>query len=207
MSSPDLPLILAAAIVAQASPGPSNFAIIGTALQSGRRSGLSLASGVTTGSLAWSLAAALGLGAVMAAHVWMVEVLRYAAGAYLLFLAYRSARSVFAPHDTRLSEAAVALSPGRAYLKGLALHLTNPKAIFFFGSLYSLGVSPQASLMDLLTVVGAVGLQSALVFHGYALLFSSPVAARAYVRARRVFEALFALAFAGAGVKILTSRL
>ena len=48
----DLPLILAAAFVSSASPGPATLAIADTAMQAGRRSGLALAAGVVTGSLA-----------------------------------------------------------------------------------------------------------------------------------------------------------
>ena len=55
-------------------------------------------------------------------------------------------------------------------------------------------------------MIGAVGLQSLLMFHGYALLFSSPPLARAYARARRGFEALFALAFGAIALKVLTTR-
>jgi threonine/homoserine/homoserine lactone efflux protein len=98
-------------------------------------------------------------------------------------------------------------SAGRAYASGLALHLTNPKAILFFGSLYAVGVPAQASPLTLLTIIAAVAVQSALVFHGYALLFSSAPAVRVYLRLRRWFEGAFALAFGYAGFKILTAKL
>jgi threonine/homoserine/homoserine lactone efflux protein len=47
----NLPLILLAALVASASPGPATLAIAGTSMASGRASGLALVSGITTGSL------------------------------------------------------------------------------------------------------------------------------------------------------------
>lgn len=89
----------------------------------------------------------------------------------------------------------------------MAIHLTNPKAIFFFGSVYSLGVPPTATLSEIATVVIAVGIQSALIFHGYALLFSSAPMARGYVKARRWFEAVFAVSFVLLGLKILSAKL
>ena len=52
-----------------------------------------------------------------------------------------------------------------------------------------------------------LAVQSALVFHGYALLFSSRPLAAGYMRLRRWFEATFALAFGYAGFRILTARL
>ncbi len=202
----NLPLILLAALIASCSPGPATLAIAGTSMSAGRGYGLVLASGITTGSLTWSVGAALGLGAVMLANAWAFEMIRYFGACYLLFLAYKSARSAMTPGDLparRLSTPTLRT----AYGKGLALHLTNPKAILFFGSLFAVGVPPGSPPEALIMVILAVGLQSALVFHGYALLFSSPPMMTGYMKLRRWFEAVFALAFGAAGMKILTTRL
>ena len=205
-SSINLYLILAAALVASGSPGPATLAIASTSMAHGRRAGLALASGVTTGSLCWSCVAAFGLGAVMLAHAWLFEAARYLGAGYLLFLAWKSARHALAPTASALPGAAGAPSGRRAFRQGLALHLTNPKAILFFGSLYSIGVPQDATATDLLWIIAAVGIQGAVVFHGYALLFSNYRMINCYLRLRRAFEAVFALAFAAAGIKILTSR-
>ncbi|MEK9968338.1 MAG: LysE family translocator [Ferrovibrio sp.] len=202
----NLPLILAAALLATGSPGPATLAIAGASMKSGRGFGLALASGVSTGSLIWSTAAAFGLGAVMLANAWLFEMLRYFGGAYLLWLAIRSARSAMTPGTIEARGGAYA-SRSRAYATGLGLHLTNPKAILFFGSLYAIGVPAQASPQTLLIIIGAVAVQSAAVFHGYALLFSSRLLANGYMRLRRWFEGTFALAFGYAGFRILTARL
>ena len=199
-------LILGAALIASGTPGPANVAIAGTSLNMGRRLGLALASGVTTGSLMWSVAAASGLSALMLANAWVIEAIRYAGAGYLLFLGLKSAKSALTPSQPMLTGVAVS-SPRRAYAKGLAIHLTNPKAIFFFGSIYSLAVPPTATVGEIATVVIAVGLQSALIFHFYALLFSSAPIARRYMKARRWFEAAFAVAFVVLGLKILSAKL
>ncbi|MGX7707672.1 LysE family translocator [Methylobacterium sp. Gmos1] len=200
----NLPLILAAAFVSTASPGPATLAIADTAMQAGRRAGLTLALGVVTGSLAWSIAAALGLAAVMASSAWALDLLRYAGGAYLMILALKSARNAI----TGAPEAAPGrASPSRNYVKGLALHLTNPKAILFFGSLYTLGLSAQTTHAELALVIAAVGLQSTLIFTGYAWAFSNRRMAQGYRRLRRWFDGVFAVLFAGASLKILAARL
>lgn len=202
----NLPLILGAALLATGSPGPATLNIAGTAMTSGRRHALAMASGVSTGSLMWSTAAAFGLGAVMLANAWIFEAMRYFGAGYLIFLAIKSAKSALTPGDVTTKGGAYS-SARRAYASGLALHLTNPKAILFFGSLYAVGVPAHAEPVTLLTIIGAVALQSTLVFHGYALLFSSAPAVRIYLRLRRGFEGVFALAFGYAGFKILTTRL
>jgi threonine efflux protein len=202
----NLPLILAAAFVASASPGPATLAIADTAIRQGRRTSLAVASGVTTGSMFWSVAAALGLAAIMLANAWAAEMLRYVGAGYLMLLAFRAARQALAP-DTAEPRAVRVMSPGRAYLFGLALHLTNPKPILFFGSLYSIGISPGTAPADLAVAIAAMAVQCCIIFHGYALLFSNAMIARGYDRLRRWFQAAFALAFGAASLRILTARL
>ena len=199
-----LPLVLLAAFVSSAAPGPATLAIAGASMAHGRRRGLALAAGVTTGSWVWSCAAALGLGAVMRTHVWLFESVRVAGAAYLLYLAWRSARSALSTRPASVPARATG-GAARAYATGVALHLTNPKAVLFFGALFSIGLPPGTSTTGLATVVLAVGLQSALVFHGYALLFSDARAAGWYARSRRPFEGAFAVAFAAAGARVLVS--
>ncbi|MGE0847897.1 MAG: LysE family translocator [Flavobacteriaceae bacterium] len=201
-----LPLILLAALVASASPGPATLAIAGASMGAGRRCGMALAGGVMAGSLAWSVTAALGFGALMLAHGWILEAMRYAGAGYLLYLALRSARSAMRKGAAHVSPVLQA-STGRYFTKGLLLHLTNPKAILFFGSLYSIGIPRDASAADIATVVAAVGVQSGAVFFGYAALFSNPAMLRAYGRLRRWFEAAFAALFGAAAVAILGARL
>lgn len=205
MTDINLPMILFAALVASGSPGPATLAIAGTSMSSGRRAGLALASGVTTGSLIWSVSAAFGLGAVMAANVWVFEVIRYAGAGYLLWLAIKAARSAWA--GNRLTAKPLPpTTPARAYGKGVALHLTNPKAVLFFGALYAIGVPPGTPASGLITVILAVGLQSMIMFHLYAIIFSSAPMTAAYTRAKRGFEAFFALAFGAIAFKVLTTR-
>ncbi len=92
-----------------------------------------------TGSLIWSIGAAAGLSAVMLANAWLIETVRYLGAAYLLFLAFKSARRALRPGDAAEPAGFAAGRPARLYMRGLALHLTNPKAILFFGSLHSFG--------------------------------------------------------------------
>lgn len=200
----NLPLILLAALVASASPGPATLAIAGTAMDSGRSSGLFLATGITTGSLVWSVSAALGLGAIMLANAWIFEIIRYVGAGYLMFLAYKAARSAFSQKE--IATRSIVGSRSKLFAKGLLLHVTNPKAVLFFGSLYSLGIPAGASIGDLAIVIAAVGIQSFFIFHGYALLFSSRTMTRIYLQLRRWFEGAFAIAFGAASFKILTAR-
>jgi|SRR6185312_515321 len=201
-----LQLILGAALLVVASPGPATLAIAGTSMQAGRRMGLALASGVVTGSVMWSTAAACGFSALLLANAWVIEAIRYAGACYLLYLAFRSGRSALTARQIR-PEGIASSTFGGTYLRGVALHLTNPKPVLFFGSLFAFAVRASASAGDLATIVAAIAVQTAVIVHFYALLFSSPAVVRGYLKARRWFDAAFALAFGAAGLKILTAKL
>ncbi|WP_420012557.1 LysE family translocator [Tateyamaria sp.] len=206
MSEINLTLILFAALLAAGSPGPATLTIAGTSMASGRKAGLAVAAGVTTGSFMWSVGAAFGLGAIMLANVWLFEVVRYAGAAYLGWLALKSARAAWLGAALKIPPVTQKSLKGH-YAKGLGLHLTNPKAILFFGALYSVGVPPGTPVTGLLIVIGSVGCLSLTMFHGYALIFSSGPMMRGYARAKRVFEAVFAVFFGAAALRILTARL
>lgn len=200
----NLPLILVAAFVASASPGPATLALAGTSMASGRLAGLSLAAGITAGSLTWSISAALGLSAIMLANAWIFEIIRYCGAAYLMYLAYKSAKSALF-QQTVVTRSLVGTKT-TLFRKGLLLHLTNPKAVLFFGSLYSIGIPANTSLSDLALVIAAVGTLSATTFHSYAILFSSKPMTTLYMRMKRWFEMAFAIGFGAASIKILTAK-
>ncbi len=197
--------ILAIACIAAISPGPATLAIAGTSMSAGRRYGLALASGVVAAGMIWSAVAAIGLGAVMHANVWLFELIRYFGAFYLLFLAVKSARSALHTRNATATIQRLA-SPRAAFARGFAVHVMNPKAVLFFGALYSIGVPPDTGPLALLLVFCAVALQGAVLFHGYAIIFSSKMMVNAYMRLRRWFEAVFAIAFAGAAYRMLTAR-
>jgi len=199
-------LIVASAFAAIASPGPATLAIAGASMSRGRYFGLSLAAGVLTGSLVWSATAAFGLAAILHANVWFFVFLKYCGAIYLLFLAFKSLRSAFSVSQLTLTESR-AVSLRGSYFKGLLIHLTNPKAILFFGSLYSIGVPVTAQPIELLSVILAVGLVSTFIFLGYAVLFSNGTARRVYLKSKLLFEGLFSLLFGVASFKLLTSEI
>ncbi|MCF2905742.1 LysE family transporter [Octadecabacter sp. CECT 8868] len=198
-----LPLILFGWAVAGGSPGPATLTISGTAMAHGRAMGLRLAAGVVVGSAIWGIAAALGFSAIMVANAWLFEAIRYAGAGYLLYLAGKSLLSAW--HG----KAVQAQSPSRtgAFGKGLALHLTNPKAILSWGAIYAVVLSADAAPISVAILFCVLSLTSMVVFLGYAVLFSSAPIAAAYLRAKRGFDLTFGVLFGAASLKLLTAKL
>ena len=204
MDEPNWQLMLGAGIFASASTGPATLGIAGTSMHHGRRAGLSLSASIMAGSYIWSATAAFGVSAILLAHVLMLETVRYCCGAYLLWLAFRSLRPAMVPGAGKKADMP---APHGHFMASLALHITNPKPILFFGMLFSIGVPAGTSAGELALVVIIIGLNNAAVFFTYVLLFSNGTLARAYARARRWFEGVFATLFGFAGVQILTMKL
>lgn len=140
----------------------------------------------------------------MQANAWIFEIVRYFGAAYLIFLAFKAAKSALSSKEIAVKS--IKGSKLTLFTKGLLLHITNPKAILFFGSLYSLGVPAGATIGQLTLVILAVGTQSFFIFHGYAFLFSSKVMTTLYLRMRRWFEGAFAIGFGATSVKILAAK-
>jgi len=180
--------------------------IIGTSMEQGRRAGLIFALGILAGSAAWGIAAALGLSAIMLANAWVFEVIRYFGAAYLGWLALKALYSAW------LGDAAAIGKPSKGsartlFLKGAAIHITNPKAILSWASIYAIVAPADATLWVLLGYFGLLYVGSIIVFIGYAVLFSSERAVRIYSNSKRWFNLAFAGFFGFASFKILTAKL
>ncbi|WP_171102782.1 MULTISPECIES: LysE family translocator [unclassified Ruegeria] len=206
MITPAFIAIWFAWLMAGGSPGPATMGIAGTAMNEGRRSGLVFALGICAGSASWGIAAALGLSAIMLANVWVFEVIRYVGVAYLSWLALKALRRAFNSDEVAMGRP-VTGSLGTVFAKGAAIHLTNPKAILSWGSIYAIVAPENAGLSVLLAYFLMLYVGSLLVFIGYAFLFSSERMVRIYRNTRRWFDLAFAGFFGVASYKILTVRL
>lgn len=206
MITPGFVAIWFAWILAGGSPGPATMGIAGTSMSRGRRAGLAFALGICAGSAVMGIAAALGLSAIMLSHGWLFEVIRYAGVAYLSWLAVKALRRAISPGDPELGHP-VSGSLSTVFAKGMGIHLTNPKAILSWGSIYALVAPADASVLLLLGFFALLYSGSLLVFVGYAFLFSSQPAVSVYRRSRRWFDLAFAGFFGLASWKILTARI
>ncbi|MGS2718798.1 LysE family translocator [Eionea flava] len=197
-----------------ASPGPSNLAIMGVAMSSGRRPAMMLALGIILGSGFWGVLAAFGLSTVLTHYVSLLYAMKIAAGFYLLWLAYQSARSAFftaslnkklniSPENSGASINRNNNVYQRLFVRGLLLHLTNPKAIFVWLSIVTFSVPASASSQYMFVVVFGCSLIGIIVFLSYAFLFSTVSAQRVYCRLQVFFDGFLAVLFSIAAMRML----
>ena len=192
-------------IVGTVSPGPANLLIMSTALQQGRSAGVASAFGVITGSFTWGLVSAFGLGALLSTWPALLNALSFFGGCYLCFLAWGALRKSLSGAVPELSSQAKTDSKTQQkyFLYGLALHLTNPKAMFVWISVIALGL-PQGSegLFIPLLIVAVCCITGVFIFGSYALVFSNEGVVRFYLRGSRVIEAVIAAFFSVAGLSL-----
>ncbi|HZG29142.1 MAG TPA: LysE family translocator [Ensifer sp.] len=200
-----LGLVYLTYLITVASPGPSNMAIMGVAMNRGRAHAVALALGVLTGSLCWAGLAAAGISTLLTRYAEALIVMKIGGGLYLLFLAWKSAKSALSAKPGRFSEADPA---GRLiyYRRGVLLHLTNPKSILGWVAIMSLGLRPDAPSHTLVAIIGGCAAIGFTIFVGYALLFSTAAMANGYRKARRAIEGTLALVFGYAGLRLLLSK-
>jgi threonine/homoserine/homoserine lactone efflux protein len=208
-----------------ASPGPSNLAIMGTAMASGRKPALVLSLGIIVGSCFWGVLAAFGLSAVLVHYSSLLFAMKIAAGIYLFWLALRSVRSVISllpkkllptqrpknkivSHQSKKSviDSLSVVDSKEIFFRGLLLHLTNPKAIFVWLSIVTFAMESDAHSQTAFAVVLGCGLIGICVFFTYALLFSTAIAQRIYSKMRIGFESLLAVFFSYAAFRMFTSH-
>ena len=129
-----IPAFMAASALLIVLPGPDNALVVRNALRHGRAIGLRTAAGTLTGVLAWVVAAAFGLSALLRASEIGYDLLRFLGAAYLIWLGVGSLRprgrtsfSTGRGHRRMLD------AGGRAgYLMGVVTNLANPKTGVFF---------------------------------------------------------------------------
>ncbi|MDH6232996.1 threonine/homoserine/homoserine lactone efflux protein [Mesorhizobium soli] len=203
MIASQIALVYGTYLVATASPGPSNMAIMATAMRDGRVPALVLASGVITGSLFWAILAATGISAVLAAYAEALSVVKILGGVYLLYLAFRAGRSARRPVSDMTG--AMAGLPTPPYRQGVLMHIGNPKAVLAWIAIMSLGLRQDAPSGVLPAIIGGCALLGILVFGGYAVIFSTAPMVALYGRLRRWIEGGLCALFAVAGLKLIAA--
>jgi threonine/homoserine/homoserine lactone efflux protein len=124
-----LPGFLVAVVLICLAPGTDMAFIIATSVDRGSGAGVQSAVGMAIGMAVWTIAATLGLGALLHAEPGVFASLRILGALYLLWLGVSTLRSARADAGSETpSPSAVTYLVGR----GMLTNLTNPKILVFF---------------------------------------------------------------------------
>ena len=126
-----LAAFIAASLVLAVTPGPGVLYIVTRSFAQGRRAGLASVAGVAVGNLGNAIAAAVGVGALLAVSSTAFSIVKYAGALYLVCLGVRVLCAQ--PHAVIAGEPV----PSRSRLiirDGFIVALLNPKTAIFFAA-------------------------------------------------------------------------
>jgi threonine/homoserine/homoserine lactone efflux protein len=191
------------------TPGPDVLYIVSNALRSGVRAGVVAGLGITAGCFVHIVAAAVGVGTLLAASTEAFTVLKYVGAGYLLYL---GARMLFAkPMPAVPTDAAPIVDSPRGlkaiFMGGFWTNVLNPKVALFFLAFVPQFIAPDAVnkalafvLLGLLFNVNAIPVNT-----GWAVA-AGWLARRGTVRQwMRVLDRVAGAMFIGFGIKLALS--
>ena len=142
---------LAISILLIVVPGPDTAVVTKNALVDGRRGGMLSALGVSTGLVVWTLAASLGIAALLQASAVAFFALKVAGAVYLMWIGVQMLRGRDQPSNASGMRRG---SGGKALRQGLLSDLGNPKIAVFFTSFLPQFVHGGAVFLPLLVLGG-----------------------------------------------------
>ena len=153
VNSARFPVWLAATVLMCLSPGPNVFTTLSFALAR-VRAALRSVLGVAAASAVFLAVSALGVIAALAAASTAFFVVRAAGAAYLAYLGVRLLRAALHPTG---SPAPVRLTT-RPFTQGFMTHISNPKAILYWGALLPQFIEPDRPVAGQVMLLGSLGI-------------------------------------------------
>jgi threonine/homoserine/homoserine lactone efflux protein len=196
-----VPFLLVSAVVVL-TPGIDMALVTKNALLQGRTAAQAAALGINLGIFFWTIAAAVGLAAVIAASAAAFTAIKVAGALYLFYLGVRallaSRRGEAAPVTGRRR-----LTTAAAFRQGVASNLLNPKIAVFFTSLLPQFVDEGHASARHFLLLGALFNAMGVVW----LLTYAAIAARGrgllrQPRVQRAFERVTGVAFFDIGSRL-----
>jgi threonine/homoserine/homoserine lactone efflux protein len=130
-------LFVLIAIITVLSPGPGVILTLTNAIRYGVSGTAGGILGIAFGTFIVAAISATSLGLILATSAIAFSVMKYIGAAYLIYLGVKLWRSPAVKMDvTKTSTKASPKNIKRRFIEGLSLQLTNPKAVFFFMSIF-----------------------------------------------------------------------
>jgi threonine/homoserine/homoserine lactone efflux protein len=187
------------------SPGPSFIMVARTSLAGSRTDGIAAAFGMGAGAVLFSIAALLGLQAVLNAVPSFYTVIKVLGGIYLLYLGYLIWRGANEPVSLsemqRESNGRRTLR--RSFLLGLATQVSNPKTAIVYAGIFASLLprelpAPVIAGLPLLVFVIETGWYSTV-----AVALSAPSPRATYLRSKSRIDRVAGGVMTALGIKLV----
>lgn len=199
-------LFCGVALLTSFSPGPGVLLAISNAMAVGPRHAVYSSLGNAAGLFIVSGTATAGMGALLAVSASAFLVVKLIGAGYLIHLGIRQWRSAPMRLDAP-SAANQPTTPGKLFLQGLGVAVTNPKAILFFTALFPQFLTPGHSLLGQTVLLTATFTVLALASHAfYVGLFRTLRRFLTEARHMRIFNRISGGLFVMLGLSLLGLR-
>ncbi|WP_111883787.1 MULTISPECIES: LysE family transporter [unclassified Acinetobacter] len=192
------------------SPGPDFFFVTQSAIRQSRSHALFAALGISLSILVWSICAISGLHFLFQKMAWLQQCLMILGGLYLLYLGSQLLKSAWSKDlgtITKPTEQAVQKkSPLTLLFQGFLTNMANPKALVYFTSVFSIGISAKVSIFDQSSLLALVFIESLIWFALVAVLFSAPKMTHYYQKFSKKIDAITGGIFISFGCLLLLNR-
>jgi threonine efflux protein len=194
-------------LIALMSPGPDFFFVSQTAVSRSRKEAMMGVLGITAGVMVWAGVALLGLHLLIAKMAWLHNIIMVGGGLYLCWMGYQMLRGALKKSEAPVETPEVELAQGgKSFLKGLLTNLANPKAIIYFGSVFSLFVGDDIGGAERWGIFVLIIIETFAWFTVVASLFALPTMRRGYQRMAKWIDGVAGTLFAGFGIHLIISR-
>jgi threonine/homoserine/homoserine lactone efflux protein len=192
---------LLACLVVIIVPGPTVTLIVANSLRHGRRAGLLNVAGTQLGLAITVVIVLLGLASLIAAMgAWFVWA-RLAGAAYLIWLGVKMLTST-----GEIGTGAERKPRGGFFVQGLAVALSNPKTLLFFGAFFPQFMDPARSFTLQVLIMGGTAMAVAAISDSAYAVLASRAGAALSRRRVRLMARLGGGALVGGGLWLALAR-
>lgn len=189
------------------TPGQDTALTVRNTLSGGRASGMATAAGVALGQVVWTVAASVGIAALLAASEPAFLALRLAGAAYLVFLGAQTLLAALRRREPRDVTGGRPLPARAALRQGLLSNLGNPKMAAFFTSLLpQFAPAGDGSFAVLLGLGVLFSLMTFMWLTAYAFAVAKASGFLLRSRVRRTLDAITGTVLVAFGIGLATSE-
>ncbi|AYA74786.1 LysE family translocator [Bacillus sp. Y1] len=186
-------------------PGPAVFLTITQTIKGGRKNGIVTGLGIAVGDFLHTLAAVLGLSAILMTSSFAFEIVKYMGSAYLVYLGIRAiiekAHKV-EPIDKRESN----LNPNMSFRQAMLIELLNPKtSLFFLAFLPQFVKSGDTPVTIQLLVLGLTFVLMSITYTTSLVLVTSTIGNKLFAKTKKSAKwmgKVVGLVYIGLGIKL-----
>ena len=205
----ELASLMAIFFFAIVSPGADLAMVIRQSIVQGRRAAIVTSFGIGASLMFHVTYTILGLGLIISQSIYLFNIVKWCGVAYLVYIGIKALRAGRTELPTETADAVGAgerQSLSRAFGLGFLANALNPKAVFFFLSIFSTVVSAHTPVV----VKFGYGLVMATCliawFVGVSLFMTTPRMRAGFARMSQWIDRTSGVVFIALGIKLATEK-